>query len=237
MKRFFAVLAIGATATAATVLTAMPSYAAVSCTGPMTNMTIVGTVNVPAGGHCQLENVNVQGSITVQPGGGLQLALSEVHGNVTATNPTGFRMAVGQSNVAGVDTVYGNVTVSGTSAASMGNNAICRSRITGNLSVTGTTAPFFAMGGANTPPAQPNQCNPISGFPHGESLIGGDVTIARNAAHMDFHWNQIAGNLTVNGNTGTGSLTDNTVGGNLTCTANSSGYVTSPNSVAKNNTC
>ena len=238
MRRVLALLAIGATVTIASVLTSTPSFAAVvSCTGKISNISIPGNVNVPAGGHCDLESVSVAGSVIVQPGGGVQIAVSEVHGSVTATNPTGFRMAVGSNGVLGVDIVHGSVSISGLSAASMGNNAICRSRISGKLSITGTTAQLFAIGGANTPPAPVNQCNPISGFPHGENFIGSSVSIASNAAHMDFHWNHISSSVAVSSNTGTGSVTDNTIGGALTCTANSPAYAASGNSVSGTNTC
>jgi hypothetical protein len=120
--------------------------------------------------------------------------------------------------------VDGNVTISGTSAASLveatigGNlqiqqlsagqpqSAVCGTRINGNLQVQNDRSPIEI--GANN-------ANACAG-----NTVGNNLQAQNNYAALSIDYNNVGGNLQVNNNTAATDVSGNTVAHNLQCQNN-----------------
>jgi hypothetical protein len=220
-------------------LTAAPSSAATSCTGPVGAIEIIG--NVSAGAGCDLSGATVKGNVTVNPGGSLSTkegSTTVIAGNLESSQAT-------EISLEGATSVQGNIGLKGTSgriylSGSVKGNLIIEGGIPfltveneavgGNLKVLNTSGGVSGEGG-------------LVGI--SRSTVGGNVEVSNNSAigivtnAVSVHETTVGGNLKISNNSATGGLlnlvtvVENHVGGNAEVLNNSAGTkVASGNKIA-----
>jgi hypothetical protein len=168
--------------------------------------TVTGTLTVPPGATCTLDNVTVHGNVLVDPTGcliaGESAGGATIDGDISATKAACLAIGFGS-------TVDGSVTALATTGVppnppAESNNYICNTKITGNLSIasSGPNAKW-CIGSTSSSPCQCGAPNTIEHNMTFDSNLGGGV-IADNT---------IVGSLICEGNnpapTGSGNLAAN----------------------------
>src|SRR5437667_5808915 len=199
MRRFLGLCAPSAVISGRMALATAPAATATTnCTGSISNTTINGSMNVPAGKVCTLTNVTVTGALSAQP----TSTLSFGGGNHIKGAVSLYRLAGSGCNPQEV--FDSSITVDG------GTFVMCDGwKIGGSLTITNlTNSSFFG--------------NPK------DISIGGAFAYQNNAdkAGSASGWT-IAGSATINSNGG-GALdfSNATIGGSLSCSGNTGGAIT-----------
>jgi hypothetical protein len=190
-----AVVAVGTNA-----LFASSSFAATTtCNGTISFTTITGSVTVPSGAFCTLDNVLVTGSVIVQPGAGDLVTEdgSTIDGYVTSNGAGAIQIMD--------TTVKASVNVTNTDPAIPQSSRIVCSTVDGYVNVSGTNHNSYW-----------NINDYFGNFPCsvGEGdFIGSSVTYNNNKGGGDISQNIIGNDVMCSGNKGLTGTEDETNGG------------------------
>ena len=180
------------------------------CVGDISNETVKGDLEVPAGATCTLTDVNVMGSIRIDAGGSLSLNGGTVAGNIHGTRATLFFMVPdgGGSPV----TVDGNVLMLNVASVEMSRGTVKGNFLVNKSTSIGISGTAFGRNLVVTDTAESIQ---ILG-----ALIGGDFLVLGNTGNAFISGNVVGRSLAALGNTGGITVTGNTVSRKLVCRAN-----------------
>ncbi len=197
-------------------------------------------VTVPAGAVCTLlPGTKVTGNVQVSQGGTFVDQGATISGNLQATNAVAITVVggtvngnlqatgVGAISVSGGGTIGGNLQVTGeTFAPAGGHNALCNTKVNGNVQVTGSSA------------SSPFDIGNTGACAGGAALtVGGNLQVTSNAGALLIAGNTVNGNIQVQSNTGGGSLTKNSAGGSCQLGSNNPKIVGTTNTARGSNSC
>ncbi|MFI5087394.1 MAG: hypothetical protein ACHP7I_03295 [Terriglobales bacterium] len=179
------------------------------CVGNISDETIKGDLEVPAGATCTLTDVNVIGSIRIDAGGSLSLNGGNVAGNIHGIQASLFFMVPdgGGSPV----TVDGNVLMLKVASVEMSRGTVKGNFLVNKSTSIGISGTTF---GRNLVVTDTGESIQILG-----ALIGHDFLILGNTGSAFISGN-FAHSLAALGNTGGITVVGNTVSGKLVCRAN-----------------
>jgi hypothetical protein len=188
-------VALGSSAVFAT-----SSFAAnTTCTGTISFTTISGSVYVPSGAFCTLDDVLVKGSVIVQPGAGdlVTEGGTQINAYVTSNGAGAIQIAD--------TTVKASISIDNTNPSNNQSSRVVCSTVGGFINVNGSNSHVYWNINdyfGNSP------CTSGDG-----DTVGGSISFTNNAGGGDISQNLIGGSLSCSGNKGLTGSNDETSGG------------------------
>lgn len=190
------------------------SPASTICTGAFFNMTVPGTLIVPAGAYCELNNVTVRGKVHVRERSTFAVYGGRIDGSLTSS---GYELVLIEgASVGGRIRLSGGVSArfeyatleNETRLIDNIDTRLLQTQVTGDLVVRGAREVALLCGATI-------EGNAWFADHRGELLIGDDPTAPAYCSA-----NKVSGNLLVYHNRSDTIVANTTVGRNLICTAN-----------------